>query len=147
MQPNSYFGYNPFLSKEYHLFISHSWDYGDDRTSLGDLVVKGLPDAGQVWDYSAPKDHPIHSANRNDLIAALYDRIGKAKVLIFPAGMYASYSEWIPIEIGIAQRLQKPIIAVEKWGAQRSSSMAQYAHEIVGWNSSTIGVAIKRWHA
>lgn len=132
--------------KTYHLFISHSWDYGDDRVSLGDLIVKGLPIAGQIFDYSAPKDHPIHNANRDELIQALYERIESANVLIFPAGVYASYSRWIPIEIEIAQRLQKPIIAVEKWGSLRSTSMTQYAHEVVGWNSSSIGAAINKWH-
>jgi hypothetical protein len=145
MQPNTYFGYTPPQPKAYHLFISHSWDYGDDRTSLGDLVIKGLG-SNQIWDYSAPKDHPIHTANQNELLQALNERIGNARVLIFPAGVYASYSKWIPIEISIAQRLQKPIIAVEKWGSQRSTSMTQYAHEIVGWNSGTIAAAIKRWH-
>jgi hypothetical protein len=132
---------------EYHLFISHSWDYREDRVSLSDLIIKGLPYANQVLDYSAPKDHPIHNASQNELIEALYQRIGNARVLIFPAGVYASYSKWIPIEIEIAQRLQKPIIAVEKWGSLRSTSMTQYAQDVVGWNSSSIGSAIDRWHS
>ena len=131
--------------RTFHLFISHSWEYGQDRTNLGNLIANGLtPDT--ALDYSAPSSDPIHTANAAQLTQALTQRISQSGVLIFPAGVYASYSSWIPTEISIAQQLQKPIIAVEKWGSQRSSSMAQQAHEIVGWNSGTISAAIRRWH-
>lgn len=129
----------------YQLFISHSWDYGDDRVNLGSLIVKGLG-SNQVFDHSAPENDPIHAANDEELIRALYDRIGRANVLIFPAGVYASFSRWIPIELAIAQQLSKPIIAVETWGSERSTSMTQYANEIVGWNSATVARAINNWH-
>lgn len=132
-------------SKTYHLFISHSWDYGDDRTSLGDLILKGLG-TNNVYDYSAPKDHPIHAESDDRLVAAIFDRVAKAEVLIFPAGVYASHSRWIPVEIAIAKTLNKPIIAVETWGAQRSTYLTDAAHEIVGWNAATIGRAINNWH-
>jgi hypothetical protein len=127
------------------LFVSHSWDYGDDREDLGKLIVKGLG-TQNVYDYSAPKDDPIHVANDEALVRTLYDRINKAHVLVFPAGVYASYSKWIPVEVAIAQHLRKPIIAVETWGAKRSASIAQSAHEIVGWNSNSIADAIRKWH-
>lgn len=129
----------------YNLFVSHSWDYGDDRTNLGDLIIKGLG-SQYVYDSSAPEDDPIHAANDDELVRALVNRIAQAKVLVFPAGVYASYSKWIPIEIAIANLQQKPIIAVEKWGSKRSSSMIASATEIVGWNSNSVAAAINRWH-
>jgi hypothetical protein len=136
----------PQSPRTFHLFISHSWDYGDDRTNLGSLIVNGLsPD--NALDYSAPSDDPIHTSNSQQLLLALNQRISQAGLLIFPAGVYASYSAWIPVEISIAQQLQKPIIAVEKWGSQRSSSMAEQAHEVVGWNSNSVASAIRRWHS
>jgi hypothetical protein len=145
MQPNYFQQFSPQPPRTFHLFISHSWDYGDDRTNLGSLIVNGLsPD--QALDYSAPRDDPIHAATTEQLVQALYQRIGQAKVLIFPAGVYASHSTWIPVELEIARQLQKPILAVEKWGAQRSSSMAQQAHQILGWNSNSIATAIRNWH-
>lgn len=135
----------PRQPKRYDLFISHSWDYGDDRTNLGGLIYKALiPD--QAFDSSAPKDHPIHAQSDDALIDALVQRIKGSNVLIFPAGVYASYSKWIPIEIAIAQSLGKPIIAVEKWGAQRSSTVVQAANEIVKWNGKSVADAIKKWH-
>lgn len=138
-------GLNRPQIKDYHLFISHSWDYGDHRTNLGQLIVKGLA-PHNVYDYSAPKDHPIHSSSDNDLINALVERIQKSNILIFPAGVYVSHSTWVPIEIAIAQRLRKPILAVQTWGAQRSTTATAAANEILGWNSNTIAGAIKRWH-
>lgn len=136
----------PAQQKTYHLFISHSWDYGDDRTNLGDLILKGLG-TNNVLDYAAPKDHPIHATEDDKLVEAIFDRVSKSEVLIFPAGVYASHSKWIPVELAIAKVLNKPIIAVETWGSQRSTSLTDVANEIVGWNASTIGRAIKNWHA
>ncbi len=129
----------------YQLFISHSWDYGDDRTNLGDLIMKGLG-TQHVYDSSAPQNDPIHAANNDELIKALINRISQASVLVFPAGVYASYSEWIPVELTIANLQKKPVIAVEKWGSKRSTSMISSATEIVGWNSKSIADAINRWH-
>lgn len=131
--------------QRYDLFISHSWDYGDDRTNLGNLIVQGL-NSRHVYDSSAPIDDPIHAKSDNELIRALTGRISQAKVLVFPAGVYASHSKWIPIELSIASQLQIPIIAVEKWGSQRSSSMITAADEIVGWSSKSVAAAINRWH-
>lgn len=142
---------NPFLNlvpqqpKRYDLFISHSWDYGDHRTNLGQLIANSLA-PNQAFDHSAPQDDPIHAANDQDLVLALFDRIGKANVLIFPAGVYATHSKWIPVEIGIAGQLGKPIIAVEIWGSERSTNWAKQAHEIVGWNGNSVARAIRRWH-
>lgn len=129
----------------YHLFVSHSWDYGDDRDDLGSLIIKGL-NSNHVYDNSAPENDPIHAANQDDLIIALIQRISQSHVLIFPAGVYASYSKWIPTELAIAQALKKPIIAVEKWGAKRTSSMVQASNEVVGWSSTSVANAINRWH-
>lgn len=129
----------------YNLFVSHSWDYGDDRTNLGKLIMNGLG-SQYVYDSSAPEDDPIHAASDDELIQVLIGRISNSNVLVFPAGVYASHSKWIPIELAIAKVYKKPIIAVEKWGFQRSTSMVADATEIVGWNSKSVADAIKRWH-
>lgn len=144
MQPQS-INYVPLNQKHYHLFISHSWDYGDDRTNLGSLIIKGLG-TNNVYDYSAPKDHPIHATSNDKLVEAIFDRVAKSEVLIFPAGVYASHSKWIPVELAIAKVLKKPVIAVETWGSKRSTSLIESANEIVGWNSTTVARAIRSWH-
>jgi hypothetical protein len=130
--------------RTYHLFISHSWDYGVDRNGLVDLIAGQV---GPFYDYAATQDDPIHSFSDTDLAQAIANRVAQARVFIIPAGMYAGHSKWIPIEIQIALEMRKPIIGVEKWGAQRSSAIVtNNASEIVGWNGVSIAGAIRRWH-
>lgn len=53
--------------------------------------------------------------------------------------MYASYSKWIQKEIDGARMYGKPILAVNPWGAQRTSADVQAAaNKIVGWNAGTV---------
>ena len=63
------------------------------------------------------------------------------------AGVYASYSKWIDREIQCATRdLSKPIIAIRPWGNERISQAVQdAASTIVGWNTSSIVDAIRRY--
>jgi hypothetical protein len=146
MQPNYFQQFSPPQPKTYHLFISHSWDYGDHRDNLGKLIVQQL---GQnVYDYAATKDDPIHALNDEQLVNAIYQRIAQAQVFVLPAGMYVGHSRWIPVEIAIANQQGKPIFGVETWGAERSSSIVRKnAAEVVGWNGASIADAIKRWHS
>ena len=60
------------------------------------------------------------------------------------AGVYSTYSKWINIEIELAKRMNKKVIAVEFWGSERTSSVVkQNADIIVKWNSKSIIDAIK----
>lgn len=64
--------------------------------------------------------------------------------VIILAGVYATYSKWINIEIELAKNLNKKIIAVEPWGSSRTSLIVKNsADEIVGWNTSSIVRAIR----
>ena len=64
--------------------------------------------------------------------------------VIILAGVYATYSKWINKEIKIAQDLGKPIIAIEPWGAERTSQVVKdAADEIVGWNVESVISAIR----
>lgn len=143
----------PFLTpvspaKTYELFISHSWDYGVDRDGLWELLRANFMVTEQFRDSSAPKEHPIHSMNDNDLIDELINRIQRVGVLIVPAGVYVTYSKWIQIEMAIAQRLGVPILAIRKYGADRTSTVAmQGANHTVNWNGNSIVTAIRMLHA
>ena len=70
-----------------------------------------------------------------------------ASCIIVLAGVYASYSEWIQREIDIAKNAfsnPKPIIAVELWGAERTSQIVKdNADMIVKWNAASIVGAIR----
>ena len=67
-------------------------------------------------------------------------------VVLILAGVYASYSDSINMEIEIANELGKPIIAIQPWGAEKTSQIVKNNSKvIVGWNSSSIIDAIKRY--
>ena len=129
------------MAKTYDIFISHSWTYGDQYERL----IEFLDDDPYFHyrDYSVPKDDPIHDApNQAALYEAIKKQIAPVNVVIILAGVYSSYSKWIDKEIKIAESefyQKKPILAVEPWGSERTSSVVKdAANKIVGWNSSSI---------
>ena len=134
------------MSKQYHLFISHSWAYADAYEGLLKLLNKDS--SFSFSDYSVPKDDPIHTNGTDkQLYAAIKEKMSHASVILILAGIYSTYSKWINKEITIAQTefvVPKPIIAVQPWGAEKTSTVVKdAANRIVGWNSSSIIDAIK----
>lgn len=127
----------------YSLFISHSWTY----SGAYDRLVEMLNDAPGLSykNYSVPKDDPIHNATYDyQLRAAIRNQMQHASCILILAGVYSTYSKWINIEIQLAQEMGKRIIAVELWGAKKSSLVVKNAADkIVGWNTSSIVKAIK----
>jgi hypothetical protein len=95
-------------------------------------------------DYSVPSNDPIHNANNDaQLQQALYNRISRSHVIVIPTGMYAAYSKWIQKEIDGANGYGKPILAVNPWGAQRTSTdVVAAATRVVGWNAEPVVKAI-----
>jgi hypothetical protein len=127
----------------YNIFISHSWRYGDQYNSL-----LGLLNSNPYFsykNYSVPKDDPIHYAkNESQLKEAIRRQMQPASCVLILAGVYANYSKWINIEIGLAQEMGKKIIAVEYWGADHTSSVVKNAADVVvRWNSGSIISAIR----
>ena len=88
--------------KTHHLFISHSWTYSDHYNRLKGLLKNRL--YFDFKDYSVPKDDPVHDANNDkELRAAIKAQMKSCGVVLIVAGVYASYSKWIKIEIDLAQ--------------------------------------------
>ena len=130
----------------YNLFISHSWNYANQYDRLVNLL-RSRPyfDFGN---YSVPPDDPIHSVGTNaQLRSAIRNHMLPCHVVIILAGVYASYSQWINIEIdlattGFSQR--KPILAIRPWGNTRISDRVRTAADrIVGWNTESVVRAIR----
>ena len=122
----------------YNLFISHSWSYSENYNSLLNLLDK---DPNFVYkDYSVPKNDPIHNANNDaQLRAAIRNKMQYASCVLILAGVYATYSKWINIEIELAQELGKKIIAIEPWASERTSAIVKQAADVtVGWNTNSI---------
>lgn len=133
-------------SKYYNLFISHSWTYGKQYDGLVNLLDK---DRAFIYkNYSIPKNDPVHTNGTDEaLYEAIREQISHASVVLILAGVYSTYRRWIKNEIYIAKNefyYPKPIIAVEYWGAERTSLFVKdAADKIVKWNSNSIIGAIK----
>src|SRR5262249_9012209 len=127
------------MAHQVNVFISHSWSYSDDYETLAGWLcesgwnVNGVPLT--FLDRSIPRDDPIHHArNKAELRTAIFQRIANSHVMVMPAGVYSTHSDWIQTEVEGAQFHRRPIVAVDKFGAERSSSIVQgAAAEIVGW--------------
>ena len=129
----------------YNLFISHSWTYGAQYDNLVSLL--NAAPYFYYKNYSVPKNDPIHHAsNDGQLKEAIRRQMQHANCVLILAGVYSTYSKWINIEIELAQEMGKRIIAIEPWGAQRTSLIVKAAaDEIIGWNTSSIVNAIRRY--
>ena len=134
------------MSKRYHIFISHSWSYDSHYEDL--LALLDKDDTFSYSDYSVPKDDPIHDADNDaELRAAIRNQMAPCSVVLILAGVYATYSQWINEEIDLAKNsflFAKPIIAVEYWGALRTSTKVKdAASRVVKWQSKSIIKAIR----
>ena len=127
----------------YNIFISHSWNYSDAYEKLINLLDS--TNNFSYKNYSIPKDDPIHNAKYDyQLKAAIRNQMKYASCVLILAGVYSTYSKWINIEIELAQEMGKKIIAIEPWGADRTSATVKNnATEIVKWQAASIVNAIK----
>ncbi|HDL7359432.1 TPA: TIR domain-containing protein [Yersinia enterocolitica] len=124
-------------TKNYTVFVSHSWDYDKQLSNLKSLIEKN---STITIDYSeVTVDAPIDSEDSAYIRRVLKNRIISSDVFLVMAGMYTSYSDWMQWEIETAKKNSIPIIAVKPRGAERIPLIIQNnADVIVGWNSSTI---------
>jgi len=95
--------------------------------------------------YSVPKDDPIHNAVYDyQLKEAIRRQMQPASCVLILAGVYSTYSKWINIEIELARSMNKKIIAIEPWGAERTSAIVKFAaDQVVKWNTDSIISAIR----
>lgn len=126
----------------YRLFISHSWAYSDAYEKVTKLIdEQGL----SYYNHSVPMNDPIHSCGTDSQLRAAIDaKVKNTSCVLIMAGVYSSYSKWIKIEIEIAQKYGKPIIAIEPWASEKTSKVVKdAAHRIVKWQGKSIVAAIK----
>ncbi|OBV29821.1 molecular chaperone Tir [Helicobacter sp. CLO-3] len=129
------------MNQTYYIFISHSWAYHNEYEGLTNL----LNNSSLRWqDYSVPKNDPIHTTGSDrELYEAIEKKIKSCSCVLILAGLYANYSKWINKEIEMAKKYNKKIIAVEKWGSQKTSAMVkENATHIVSWQKKSIVDAI-----
>ncbi|MFA6570984.1 MAG: TIR domain-containing protein [Bacteroidota bacterium] len=132
------------MTKEYHIFISHSWKYPNDLENLRNL----LRERGyfNVEFEEASADEPINSANAYYIKKRLTEKITNSNIVLGIAGMYASYSDWMEWELDKAIELGVPIVGVIPRGQERiSQTVSSRSEEDVRWNTESIVAAIRRW--
>lgn len=130
-----------YRDKRYNLFISHAWKYDYQyQTVVNWLMNSDL----KYYNYSVPKEDPLHSGRKSQLKTDLTNQIRPASCIIIIAGMYDVYSEWIQYELNEAVRMGKYIIGIRPWGSERMPKIVEdNADKMVGWNSASLISAIK----
>ena len=128
----------------YNIFISHSWTYSDAYERLVALLDKDP--CFNYRNYSVPKNDPVHTAGSDfQLREAIRTKIQPTSCVLILAGVYSSYSKWIDKEIQMAKEMNKKIIAIQPWDAEKTSVKVKDAADIVvGWNTSSIVGAIRK---
>jgi hypothetical protein len=132
------------MDKIYKIFISHSWTYGDAYEKVVNMLNR---EGINFSNHSVPKSSPIHTNGTDKQLEEAIDaKIKGTSCVLIMAGKYSTYSKWIKKEIDIAKSYNKPIIAIRPWASLQASIVVQEnADEIVGWQSSSIVNAIKKW--
>jgi hypothetical protein len=130
--------------KSYAVFISHAWTYSADYYRLEKMLHEA---PNFKWrNCSVPKHDALDTATNAELIAALRRQISPTNIVLILAGMYVPHSKWIQREIDIALGMKKPIVGIVPWGQERTPQEVQSAaKEMVGWNTSSIVSAIRRY--
>ena len=134
--------------KTYDIFISHAWFYSSGYNKAVELLNGA---ANFKWrNYSVPKHDPVIDPNtevgKGKLTTALTLQVRPVNCILVMAGMYASYKYWIQKEIDIAQSYGKPIIGLIPWGQEKTpKSIQDVAIEMIGWNTSSIVEAIRKY--
>jgi hypothetical protein len=130
------------MLRHYKVFISHAWEYNDSYYR----VARMLDEAPYFsWEnLSVPEHDPILDTAR--LTTELNNQMRPANVFLILAGMYVAHSDWIQYEINFARRIGRPIVGIQPWGSiQIPAAVQKAAWEIVGWNTSSIVSAIRRY--
>jgi len=129
--------------RDYHLFISHAWQYSDDYQKLLALL-KAAP-LFVCSDYSVPKRDPLDARTARQLWDAICQQIAPTSVVLVLSGMYTAYSKWMQAEIDIAQLYRKPIVGIVPRGNEVAPrAVTSVAAEMVGWSTLSIVGAIRR---
>lgn len=95
--------------------------------------------------FSVSEHDPLHAGSARQLRAGLDRQIQRVHVVLMLSGVYATHSDWMLEELGLAQGYDKPIIGIFPHASHRASSAIQEAaDEMVAWNTASIVDAIRR---
>ncbi len=127
-----------------NVFISHAWGYSEHYRTLANWIFNTdwEDEYGRrirFADTSVPQHDPIHVSGTKAIEAALAKRIAASQVVVAPAGLYATHSNWIAFELNTAKRFGVPVIQINPRGQQRLSlTVKQAADYEVGWTGKSV---------
>ncbi len=128
--------------REYRVFISHAWDYGEYEK------IKDFLDSTPNFlyrNYSVPRDNPLDLRNEIKLRTSLRQLVRMCQIVLVPAGMEVNFRNFVRYELASAQNFNKPIVGIIPWGARQIPRLvSEIARETVGWNRKKIVSAIRR---
>jgi MTH538 TIR-like domain (DUF1863) len=131
------------------LFLTHAWRYHDDWKRMVDL----LNQAGtRQWrNFSLPWFDPALNPWTDDggriVRWSLECQIipSHAVVLLSSVFEQASSRKWVDLEIEMARRHGKPVVAVPAWGHEEvPAEVRAIADDVASWNAATIYESIRR---
>lgn len=126
----------PYLHN-YRLFISHAWRYSEGY--LRAIHFLNVANNFAWTNYSVPQDKAFVGLTSNQLGEQIKRQIRPVQCVIILAGMYVNHSDWIQYEIDFAMSLNKPILGIMPWRAERIPiEIRNSASKIVRWNSAKI---------
>ena len=130
------------MSKEYKIFISHSWQYSNALEALRNLI-NARSHFSAAYEEST-KDKPINSEDESYVKTRLTQKIGNSSIVLALAGVYTSHSSWMEWELDKAIELGIPIVGVIPSGQERISTIvSSRSITDVRWNTESIIAAIR----
>src|ERR1700704_5470211 len=129
------------------IFITHAWRYHRDWKLLVDLLsahgARGWRNFSLPWydpalDPRTPKGGEVVRWNLESQIIPVHAVLLLASVLSEPGTR-----KWLDFELEMAQKHDKPIIAVPPWGEiEVTREVSDQAHAVVGWDAPALFAAI-----
>ncbi len=112
----------------YRTFISHAWAYKETYWAILAMLDRAQSNYFDFdyTDYSIPGHNPILDRSGRLQIGprlltkAIQTRIDQSSVLLVPARMFTTHSEWVMKEIDYAAGIGKRVIAVRSRGTLRT---------------------------
>ena len=135
------------MSKNFNIYLSYAWFYGDNDKRIIDLM-KSKPYFGfQV--YSIPVDDPVNQNPKSpDLDTLIHTHMKPCHVVILMGGAYSQFYDWIQKEIRAAEEeFEKPIpviVVIPPRPVKLSFYVQEHATLIIKWSPDTLVNTIKK---
>ena len=132
------------LKPMYKIYISHGWQYGNEYDDLINLLkdpyfkYKNYSDIEEINDNFPRNFSKIEE--RKEFIAK---KILLSEIVIVLVGKYYEFTEPMKMELEIAKKYKKPIIAIySKKNNDLPKEIMEISDSIVDWQTSSIINAI-----